>query len=89
LEVGFSVVSSCFNFLISSRSIAWFRDRCWTLSWRSENASLSISISFFTYPKLAETFLSTCFVDFSIRLDGLEVYKICYCCNFGIKTSDS
>ena len=33
---------------ISSRSIAWFRDKCWTLSWMSEKASFSISMSFFT-----------------------------------------
>ena len=47
---GFSVnFASWFRSLpISSRSIAWFRDRCWTLSWMSEKASFSISMSFLT-----------------------------------------
>lgn len=46
------------SFAISSRRVAWFMDKCWILSLRSENASLSISMSFFTLAKLAETFFS-------------------------------
>ena len=72
--------------MISSRSIAWFRDRCWTLSLRSENASLSMSMSFLTAPKLADTFFSIWFVDFSMILYGFDIYKVLSFCNSGITT---
>jgi len=62
--------------VISSRSIAWFRDRCWTLSWRSEKASLSMSMSFLTLAKLADTFFSIWVVDFSMLLYGIDIYKL-------------
>ena len=62
--------------MISSRSIAWFNDRCWTLSWRSENASLSMSMSFFTLAKLADTFFSIWVVDFSILFYDFDIYKV-------------
>ena len=35
-------------FVTSSKSAAWLVDSCWIFSCMSENASLSISISFFT-----------------------------------------
>lgn len=73
----FSANGSCFFiFSICSRSIAWFSDRCCILLCMSENASFSISMSFFTYPKLADMFFSICFVDFSMMLDGFDVYKV-------------
>ena len=64
------------SFSICSRRVAWFMLRCWILSLRSENASLSMSMSFFTWPKLADTFLSIWFVDFSIILERFNIYKV-------------
>lgn len=62
--------------MICSSSIAWFKERCWTLSWRSENASLSMSMSFFTLAKLAETFFSIWLVVFSMILYEFDIYKV-------------
>ena len=67
---------SFLSFSTSSRSIVWFRERCWTFSWMSENASLSMSMSFFTAPKLADTFFSIWVVVFCMILYGFDIYKV-------------
>jgi len=44
----------------------------------SENASLSISMSFFTAPKLADTFFSIWLVVFCMIFYDFDIYKVLF-----------